>query len=213
MKRESGRRPARALLAALALACAAAPPAEGQEGQVARMVRNLTTGLRSFVAGPAPAEEQAPRGLRRCGSLYGPDEREIVRGPEYLNSYARWIERSEAVVRRLGGPLPVCFEPGADSVTSNQGWFLLQVNNHVLAREPAAGYVLEGYTDPQERDAALALRRAAWLRGASAERRCRFAPRRAVPRQSLELTPDLHRRVEYARDPAAASGCRRPPPR
>lgn len=214
MRHGSGRRlVARALLVALPVACAAAPPAAAQQqGQVTRTVRNLMTGLRNFVAGPPPSPERAPRGLDPCDRLYSPEERAIARGPEYLNSYTRWMERSEAVVRRLRAPLPVCFEPGQDSVTTNQGWFLLRVNNHFLARDPGAGYLLEGYADPQERDTTLALRRAAWLRGASAERRCRFAPRRAIPRQAPELMPDLYRRVEYARDPAAASGCRRPPP-
>lgn len=196
------------VLAALALACAAAQPATAQqEGQVSRMVRSLTTGLRDFVAG-APPEARAPRELRPCGTLYGPEERQIARGPELLNSYERWIHQSFAVVSQTG-PLPVCFELGRTTLTSNQSRFLLHANNYFLGRHRNAGYVLVGYTDPQEADTVLALRRAEEIRLQSAQLRCRYRPARGPARPLLEL----YRKVEYEPDPAAVSGCRSLPPR
>ena len=199
----------RAHLAALALACAAAEPAEAQreEGAVPGLVQALTDGLRAFVAGPAPAEERVPRGLRPCGTLYGPEARQIARGPELLNSYERWIHASYAIVSEVG-PLPVCFEYGRDTLTSNQGRYLLAANNAFLRRHRDAPFVLTGYTDPLERDTVLALRRAESVQAQSAERRCRYRARRGPAPPAMEL----YRKVEYSPDPAAFA-CRTSSPR
>jgi hypothetical protein len=203
MNRISGRRLCRALLALLAACAAARPAAAQQREEVSGLVQRLTTGLRDFVAGPAQ-EAPGPRGLRPCGSLYGPEARGIARGPELLNSYDRWIRVSYAVVREVG-PLPVCFEHGRDTLTSNQGRFLLAANNYFLSRHRDAAFVLTGYSDPQERDTVLALRRAEEVQLKSAERRCRYRPRRGSPQVAVEL----YRKVEYSSDPAASS-CRPP---
>jgi outer membrane protein OmpA-like peptidoglycan-associated protein len=198
----------RGLAAAAAMACAAAPPAGAQQQQsgVAGMVRTLTGGLRDFVAGPPPPVEQVRRGLRPCGSLYGPDAREIARGPELLASYERWVRASYDVISEIG-PLPVCFDPGRDTLTTNQGRYLLAANNYYLRRYRNTAFVLTGYSDPQEADGALALRRAEVIQAQSTERRCRYRPRRG----SAQVAVLLYRTVEYSRDPAAYA-CPTPPP-
>lgn len=199
-------RGSRRLAAALALACATAVPAQAQreQGGVAALVQTLTGGLREFVAGPPPPPEQAPRGLRPCGSLYGPEAREIARGPELLNSYERWIRASYAIVREIG-PLPLCFEYGRDTLTSNQGRYLLAANNHFLRLHRNTAFVLTGFTDPLERDTVLALRRAEEVRLKSAALPCRYRLRRGSSRVAVES----YRKVEYSPDPAA-SACRPP---
>ncbi len=197
------------LAAACVLACAAAGPAKAQrqQGGVAGLVQTLTGGLRDFVAGPPPRDGRAPRGLRPCGSLYGPEAREIARGPELLNSYERWIRASYHIVREIG-PLPLCFEYGRDTLTSNQGRFLLAANNQFLRLHRNAAFVLTGYTDPLERNPVLALRRAEEVRLKSAAQPCRYRLRRG----SSPVAVEQYRKVEYSPDPVA-SACPPPPPR
>jgi outer membrane protein OmpA-like peptidoglycan-associated protein len=201
----------RRLGAALVLAVVAAAPADAQreearreQGGIPGRVRSLTGELRDFVAGPPSPPRRGPQGLRPCGSLYGPEARQIARGPELLNSYDRWIRASYAVIQEIG-PLPVCFEYGRDTLTSNQGRYLLEANNQFLRQHRDAAFVLTGYSDPQERNPALALRRAEEIQARSAARDCRYRPRRGP----TQVAVALYRKVEYSPDPAA-SACRPP---
>lgn len=190
----------RRFAAAWVLAVAAAAPAQAQreEGGVVGYVRTLAGELRDFVVGP-PSAERAPPGLRPCGSLYGPEARQIARGPELLNSYDRWIRASYAIVREIG-PLPICFEYGRDTLTTNQGRYLLNANNRFLSLHRNAAFVLTGYTDPLERNPVLAMRRAEQIQANSAARDCRYRPRRGT----AQVAVVLYRKVEYSPDPAAS---------
>lgn len=201
MIRASLRRLLPPLLAALLLVWASAPAVAQQREGVRGLVSRLGADLRDFVAGPPP-EPGAPRELRPCGSLYGSEARRIARGPELLNSYDRWIRASAALVDEIG-PLPLCFETGRDTLTSDESQFLLDVNNHYLARHRNAGFVLTGYSDPRERDPVLARKRAEEIQLRSAERQCRYRPRPGPARVAVQL----YRKVEYSPDPAA-SRCR-----
>src|SRR5687767_5560838 len=159
--RRNLRRIVRGVLAALVLLCTAAVPTEAQQRRTVRStVAGVVDEIRDFTIGPP---QPAPSGLRACGSLYGAHAREIARGPERLNRYNDWVQASYRVVRRIG-PLPLCFESRRDTLTSNQGRYLLHVNNYYLSQHPQQSYLLTGYTDPQEASPALAQRRAEVIR-------------------------------------------------
>jgi hypothetical protein len=194
---------ARALLAAMLLLCTAAPTAQAQQqrGAVRSAVAGVVDEIRDFITGPP---RQPPRNLNACGSLYGAYAREIARGPERLNRYNDWVQASYQIVRRIG-PLPLCFEFRRDTLTSNQGRYLLHVNNYYLRHHPRQPYLLTGYTDPQEASPALAQRRAEVIRVRSVEPTCRYPVRRGTA-----TLLEHHRKVHYS---IATAGCGRPSPR
>ncbi|HEU0301195.1 MAG TPA: hypothetical protein VFR37_17145 [Longimicrobium sp.] len=189
----------RGMFAALVPLCLAAPPAEAQ-GLREAFSEGLET-LDRFFTGPLP--ERAPQGVRECGSLYGADARYIARRRDMLDSVTQWLRESSAVVQRVG-PLPICFAFGHDTLTSNQSRRLLQVNNYYLRRHPEP-YLLTGYTDRQERDLALARRRAQEIKKESPLPPCLYG---VAERRGAEL--DYYRRVYYERaEFPGARHCRR----
>jgi hypothetical protein len=193
---------AHGVLAALMLLCTVTVPAEAQQRRTVRStVAGVVDEIRDFVVGPP--QREPPRNLRACGSLYGAHAREIARGPERLNRYNDWVQASYRVVRSIG-PLPLCFESRRDTLTSNQGRYLLHVNNYYLRQHPQQSYLLTGYTDPQEASPALAQRRAEVVRVRSVEPPCRYPVRRGTA-----TLLEHHRKVQYS---PATVGCR-PSPR
>jgi hypothetical protein len=201
-------RAARILLASLALLCAAAPPAAAQrrENPIFRLVRTALAQLERVATDDTPVEEGPPASLRPCGSLYNAQITRIARGPELVRSHVRWLNESYATIREFG-PIPVCFDYGKDTLVTNQGRYLVDVNNDFLQRRPHGGYVLTGHTDPAEADPALAGRRAEFIQTQSPLPACRYVVRR---NPSPDVPMAQYRRVVYSLQPAAAR-CPRPP--
>lgn len=187
-------------LAALALLCAAPRPAEAQFGE---FMEDKTRALRDFFRGPPPP--RAPHGLRACGSLYGEEARSIVRRRDLLDSTTQWLRESYAVISSLG-PLPLCFAYRYDTLTTNEGRRLLQVNQFFLRQQRVQSYLLTAYVDPAERDSALARRRAGNVRLRSPLPECRYRTR-------WRNTGDdwYSRKVYYDPLPPAPPRCQTPP--
>lgn len=205
---------ARMLLLALALLCGVAPPAAAQRRTpLAQRFRMMVAQLRMGLGEEPAAARNRPEPLKPCWSLYNPEIRRIAQGPELAWSHTDWIKRSYAVIGRSGHqPLPLCFEPGRDTLTTRQGHWLLRLNNHYLRSRDSlqaptrffSGYVLTGYTDPAEKSAKLARARAEWTQAQSPLPHCRYL----IRLDTGETAAAYHRRVYYSYQPAVA-GCPR----
>jgi hypothetical protein len=129
-----------------------------------------------------------PRGYQPCGALYPRDAnvRRIIAGPTGTADIPLWERESLSTVRRTGLPLPVCFEWDAETLTTNQGRFVLHINNLFIReiddrvwhssrrRHCHIGINLTGYTDPVERDTTRARQRAGYIRSQSVEPAVRY---------------------------------------
>jgi hypothetical protein len=206
------------LLAAAPAAAQQPHPGEAQarRGAVARLIAVMTEQLARAVSDrpPAPASAAAP--LKPCRELWDPDVRRIAEGPEMAWSYGGWLARGFAVIGDYGGlPLPLCFMPHHETLTTRQGRNLLTVNNEFIkerfrGRRAAGryfdGYLLTGYPDPLENDTAMARRRAEWIQAQSPQPPCRFVPRADL----AERRTAFQRKVYYTVQPSVGACPRRP---
>lgn len=153
-----------------------------------------------------PSPRRPPRGYQPCGSLYSQDAniRRIIAGPTGTADIPTWETESLNTVRRTGLPLPICFEWDAETLTTNQGRFVLHINNRFIheiddrvwrssgRRHCHMAMNLTGYTDPLERDTVRARQRAGHIRSASVEPTERYG-------QYVGSIPGLGDQAEYRR--------------